>query len=1531
MTASSNALNKKSKVTTRLRLRRDFSRYRKPAEIPNLIKIQWQSYQRYLQELVAPEKREDIGLQAVFKSVFPIRDYNGTASLEFVSYGFGEPKYDTRECAERGMTWAAPLKVTVQLVLWDVGSDNTKQIRDIKEQEVYFGEIPLMTQHGTFIVNGTERVIVSQLHRSPGVFFDHDRGKSHSSGKLLYSARIIPYRGSWLDFEFDVKDVLHVRIDRRRKQNASVLLRALGMGSEEILLKFYKLDQITVRPDGSIVKRFFPDQLEGQKSYKEIVAKGGKPVVKQGQKFNRASIRRIQENAIEFIDVDPDTINTMVSARTLILATENIHHPVTKKLLVEEGRILIGWNEINRVLPESLRELDDAKLRDMFSKFEIILAAGEAFRPVEYDSKGKVKNEGTLAALKKVGITEFDVLYTRDNHIGDALLKTLTSDGLEPEREDLVGHFSGRPHKEALIEIYKRLRPGDPPRIETAETNFNNLFFNPERYDLSAVGRLKMNYKLHFRSKNLPQSQKNAPKIGKKKDEVSGTHVTEGGTLATEDIIETIRYLLELRSANDPVTYSIDDIDHLGNRRVRSVGELVENQFRIGLVRMERAIKERMSIQDIETLMPQDLINYKPVSAVIKEFFGSNQLSQFMDQNNPLSEITHKRRLSALGPGGLQRERAGFEVRDVHPTHYGRVCPIETPEGPNIGLISSLATYARVNEYGFVETPYRVVESGVVTDRVQYLSAMEEAREVIAQANAQTDEGGKFIEQYVTARKANEFVLVPIEEVTLMDVSPSQLVSAAAALIPFLENDDANRALMGSNMQRQAVPLLKTAAPFVGTGMEKVVARDSGATIVARRDGVVESVDATRIVLKADKPGADPLDTGVDIYNLTKYRRSNQNTCINQRPIVRPGDTVRENEVIADGQSTEMGELALGQNVLVAFMPWNGYNYEDSILINERIVRDDVFTSIHIEEFECIARDTKLGNEEITRDIPNVGEEALKNLDESGIIRIGAEVRPGDILVGKITPKSETQLSPEEKLLRAIFGEKAGEVRDTSLRCPPGVEGTVIGAHVFSRRGAGKDERMLEIEKAEIARLEQDQRDEIRILRESALKQLVGLLDGKPTTARLSDEGRKQLIAKGDLITRDVLESIPFEYLRDIQVGDETIHGELNRIVVGTGQLINNKRAAIAAKIKRLKKGDELPPGVIKLVKVFVAVKRRLSVGDKMAGRHGNKGVLSRIVPEEDMPYLPDGTPVDMVLNPLGVPSRMNVGQILETHIGWACYGIGRKLREIIEQITDPGVSVRSIVQAGTVTKDLAPDAAKAKVFLKGALQDESHIKFVDSLDDLEVLEYAQRQIKGMHIAAPVFEAPNEQRIRDLLKLAELPEVGQTMLYDGKTGQAFTEKVTVGVMYMLKLHHLVDEKIHARSIGPYSLVTQQPLGGKAQFGGQRLGEMEVWALEAYGAAYSLQEFLTVKSDDVAGRTRMYEAIVKGEHVLEPGLPESFNVMCKELMSLGLDVELVERTDATAERTVEDATPTSPALPTLPVVPAVPSSGESPLV
>jgi DNA-directed RNA polymerase subunit beta len=1365
-----------AQLANNVRLRRSFGNIKKIVDIPNLIDIQQRSYDDFLQRDVLPESRVDVGLQGVFKSVFPIKDFNETASLEFVSYTLGEPKYDVDECHQRGMTYAAPLKVTIQLVIWDVDPETgARSIKNVKEQEVYFGEIPLMTKNGTFMVNGTERVIVSQLHRSPGVFFDHDKGKTHASGRLLYSGRIIPYRGSWIDFEFDARDILYVRIDRRRKFHATVLLRALGMTGEDLLNYYYKTD--TIQFEGrKAAKVFKPDQLAGVRASRDVRhPESNEIIVKEGRKFTKAVIRQME--------------------------TANVSQvPITLEEVV--GRV-------------AAHDVADSKTG------EVLLECNQEITQERYD------------LLRERGINSIEVLFIDDLHVGPSLRATLLQDKITSPDE-------------AMLEIYRRLRPGDPPTQETATAFFHNLFFNPDRYDLSKVGRLKLNHKLKL---NVPLEQ---------------------GTLRREDILEVVRYLMELKNGNGQV----DDIDHLGNRRVRAVGELVENQYRIGLVRMERAIKERMSLQDIETLMPQELINYKPVSAVIKEFFGSSQLSQFMDQTNPLSEITHKRRLSALGPGGLTRERAGFEVRDVHPTHYGRVCPIETPEGPNIGLIASLSTYARVNDYGFVETPYRQVDKGRAGDEIRYLSALEEEDLVIAQANAPLDAKGNFVRDTVSARIGGDFMQVRPDQVQYMDVSPNQLVSVAASLIPFLENDDANRALMGSNMQRQAVPLLRTDAPLVGTGMERVVARDSGVTIVARRDGVVETVDATRIVVKADKPTTDGRDAGVDIYNLVKYQRSNQNTCINQRPIVVVGDRVQAGDVIADGPSTDMGELALGRNIVVAFMPWGGYNFEDSILISERVVRDDYFTSVHIEEFECVARDTKLGPEEITRDIPNVGDEALKDLDDSGIIRIGAEVKPGDILVGKITPKGETQLSPEEKLLRAIFGEKAGEVRDTSLRVPPGVEGTTINARVFSRKGVTKDERSNQIEEEEVARLNKDQQDEVRIIKDSSLKKVKKLLVGREANVRLTDDTRRVLLQKGAAIRAEDLDEIPAQYWGDIKVGNDRTEDELSRVVDAMREQIERITTTFQEKIERLKGGDELPPGVIKMVKIFVAIKRKLQVGDKMAGRHGNKGVLSRILPEEDMPYLPDGTPVDIVLNPLGVPSRMNVGQILETHLGWAARELGRQLAE----------EIRTNGKAGI-------DSVRGK--LKELYANREDVELIEALRDEDVSRLVMKAGRGIHVASPVFDGASEDEIFDLLKKAALPPNGQMPLYDGRTGEPFEQAVTVGVMYMMKLHHLVDDKIHARSTGPYSLVTQQPLGGKAQFGGQRLGEMEVWALEAYGSAYTLQEMLTVKSDDVAGRTRMYEAIVKGENVLEPGLPESFNVMVKELQSLALDVELVE--------------------------------------
>ena len=1383
-----------SVVQKNFRIRKTYAKIPKVIEIPNLIDIQKQSYEKFLQMDVPPDERTDVGLQGVFKSVFPIKDFNETSSLEFVSYHLEKPKYDVDECHQRGMTYAAPVKVVIRLVVWDRNDeDGTQSIRDVKEQEVYFGEIPLQTFDGTFIINGTERVVVSQLHRSPGAFFDHDQGKTHSSGKLLYSARVIPYRGSWIDFEFDAKDILHVRIDRRRKLPATVLLRALGYSTEELLEEFYDTETILVGPLGTSVFYKQPtdwDLLINQKTSLDVPSPDGSEIlVRKNRKFTKGAIRRLRQAGVERIPLMLEDVLGAVSA-----------HDVVD---METGEIILECNE----------EITEVK----------------------------------LAALQERKIESVSVLFIDNIAVGPFLRKTLSVDKIESPDE-------------AVLEIYKRLRPGDPPTLETAYNLFNNLFFNPERYDLGQVGRLKLNHKF-------------------KLDEALDNTV-----LTKRDIIETVRYLIALRSGKpeilrkEPdgslaeVIVKTDDIDHLGNRRVRAVGELMENQYRIGLVRMERAIKERMSMsQEIETLMPHDLINAKPVSAVVKEYFGSSQLSQFMDQTNPLSEVTHKRRLSALGPGGLTRERAGFEVRDVHMTHYGRICPIETPEGPNIGLIASLSSYARVNAYGFIETPYRKVKDGTVfSDAPKYYSALDEEGHLIAQANAKLDSSSCLVADLVTTRRAGDFVMVRREEVDLMDVSPNQLVSVAASLIPFLENDDANRALMGSNMQRQAVPLLTAEAPLVGTGIEYLVARDSGVTTVAAHNGVVESVDAGRIVVKVD---SDDISTKPDIYSLQKFRRSNQNTCINQKPIVNDGDRVRAGQVIADGPATDMGELALGRNMIVAFMPWGGYNFEDSILISERVVKEDLYTSIHIEEFECIARDTKLGKEEITKDIPNVGEEALMNLDDSGIVRIGAEVKSGDILVGKITPKGETQLSPEEKLLRAIFGEKAGDVRDTSLRVPPGVVGTVISAKVFSRRGIEKDERAQDIEDAEIAKLEKDQNDQVKIVRNSAYRKIRDLLVGQTVASRLVDDEGQVLLDDGQLLSEECIDQVPQMYWNVIEVDPTSgVRNNVERVMEDLREEVQMLRVLFQEKINKLKKGDELPPGVIKMVKVYVAIKRKLQVGDKMAGRHGNKGVISRILPEEDMPYLADGTPVDMVLNPLGVPSRMNIGQILETHLGWAARGLGIRINRMMEEEYSP---------------------EKLKERLKVYYTGEEQHQLIEAMDEDDVRLAISKIKNGIHVASPVFDGAGEENVRHALDLAELSDSGQSILFDGRSGEPFDSEVTVGIMYVLKLHHLVDDKIHARSIGPYSLVTQQPLGGKAQFGGQRLGEMEVWAMEAYGAAYALQEFLTVKSDDVLGRTRMYEAIVKGENTLESGLPESFNVLIKELQSLALDVELIE--------------------------------------
>ncbi len=1351
--------------TGRKRVRKFFGTIKEVAEMPNLIEVQKASYDQFLLVKEPLGGRPDEGLQAVFKSVFPISDFSNSSQLEFVKYEFEPPKYDVDECRQRGMTYAAPLKVTLRLIVFDIDEETgARSVKDIKEQDVYMGDIPLMTNNGTFIVNGTERVIVSQMHRSPGVFFDHDKGKTHSSGKLLFAARIIPYRGSWLDIEFDAKDIVYARIDRRRKIPVTSLLYALGLDGEEILRTFYKHVTYKRAKEGWRVP-FDANRLKGYKAVNDLVdADTGRVVVEAGKKITVRQARQLSEKGLKALRMTDD---------------ELIGHYVAE-------------------------DLANGKTG------EIYLEAGS-----EIDEKN-------LKVLIEAGYKELPLLDIDHVNVGAYIRNTLTVDK-NMTRED------------ALFDIYRVMRPGEPPTVDTAEAMFRSLFFDSERYDLSAVGRVKMNMRLDL---DAPDTMR---------------------VLRKEDIISVIKTLVDLRDGKG----EIDDIDHLGNRRVRSVGELMENQYRIGLLRMERAIKERMSSVDIDTVMPQDLINAKPAAAAVREFFGSSQLSQFMDQTNPLSEITHKRRLSALGPGGLTRERAGFEVRDVHPTHYGRICPIETPEGPNIGLINSLATYARVNKYGFVETPYRKVKDGRVTDEVIYLSAMEEGRYTVAQANAAMDGRGRFTEDLIICRHAGDVHLVPRDKVDFMDVSPKQLVSVAAALIPFLENDDANRALMGSNMQRQAVPLVRSEAPFVGTGMEGVVARDSGASISARRTGIVDQVDATRIVVRATGE-MDPTKPGVDIYRLMKYQRSNQNTCINQRPLVKVGDHVDKGDIIADGPSTDLGELALGRNVLVAFMPWNGYNFEDSILLSERIVKDDVFTSIHIEEFEVMARDTKLGPEEITRDIPNVSEEALKNLDEAGIVYIGAEVHAGDILCGKITPKGESPMTPEEKLLRAIFGEKASDVRDTSLRVPPGVQGTVVEVRVFNRHGVEKDERALAIEREEIERLAKDRDDEQAILDRNVYGRLAELLEGRQGIA--GPKGFK----KDSKITKAVLDEYPRSQWWQFASPNDKLMTEIEAIRKQYDKSKKLLEQRFLDKVEKLQRGDELPPGVMKMVKVFVAVKRKIQPGDKMAGRHGNKGVVSKIVPAEDMPFLADGQPVDIVLNPLGVPSRMNVGQILETHLGWACAGLGLKIGQAVDLYNSKH------------------DTRPLKDILKKVYGDDETIK---SLGEDDLIELGGNLRHGVPIATPVFDGAKEADIEKMLDLAGLDHSGQVSAFDGRTGEVFDRKVTVGYIYMLKLHHLVDDKIHARSIGPYSLVTQQPLGGKAQFGGQRFGEMEVWALEAYGAAYTLQEMLTVKSDDVAGRTKVYEAIVRGDDTFEAGIPESFNVLVKEMRSLGLNVDL----------------------------------------
>jgi DNA-directed RNA polymerase subunit beta len=1386
---SMNAITKS--FTAGKRIRKSFGRIPEVAPMPNLIDVQRSSYEGFLQMNVPPDSRTQTGLQEVFKSVFPIDDFAGRGRLEFVYYELEEPKYDVEECIQRGMTYAAPLKVILRLIVWDVDEDTgARSIRDIKEQPVYMGDMPLMTDNGTFIINGTERVIVSQMHRSPGVFFDHDKGKTHSSGKYLFAARVIPYRGSWLDFEFDSKDLVYVRIDRKRKLPVTTLLYALesayteemrrareaqgetldiseirGMDAEETLNFFYG-QVVFTRTEKGWARPFEPDAFRGLKLLEPLVdAQTGEVVAEADAKLTSRAARKIAEK--------------------------------TKEVLV--GRA------------------------DLLGRFVAVDIVNEETGEV-YADAGEELAEARLAALEAAGIDRLPTLAI-DQSNGPWIRNTLAVDK-NTNRDD------------ALVDIYRVMRPGEPPTPETAETLFRGLFFDPDRYDLSAVGRVKMNMRLGLDTDDSVR------------------------VLRKEDILCTVKTMCELKDGRG----QIDDIDNLGNRRVRSVGELMENQYRVGLLRMERAIRERMGSVDIDTVMPHDLINAKPAAAAVREFFGSSQLSQFMDQTNPLSEVTHKRRLSALGPGGLTRERAGFEVRDVHPTHYGRICPIETPEGPNIGLINSLATYAKVNKYGFIETPYRLVKDGVVQDGWKYLSAMEEEKLVVAQADAPTDPNGRFEEELVSVRRQGDFRLVRPEEVTAVDVSPKQLVSVAAALIPFLENDDANRALMGSNMQRQAVPLIRADAPLVGTGMEAAVARDSGATIVARRPGVIDQIDGARIVVRATSE--DGSTKGVDIYRLRKFMRSNQSTCINQRPLVRVGDRVTEGDIIADGPSTELGELALGRNVLCAFMPWNGYNFEDSILISERIARDDVFTSIHIEEFEVMARDTKLGQEEITRDIPNVGEEALKNLDEAGIVYVGAEVNPGDILVGKVTPKGESPMTPEEKLLRAIFGEKASDVRDTSLKLPPGVTGTIVDVRVFSRRGVDKDERAMAIERAEIERLAKDRDDERAIQERSFLNRLREKLLGHKAA------GGFKGIKAGTMIDEAMLAEHVRGSWRHIGVQDDAVMAEIETLKREFDASVARLQARFDSKVEKLQRGDELPPGVMKTVKVFVAVKRKLQPGDKMAGRHGNKGVVSRVVPIEDMPFLEDGTSVDLVLNPLGVPSRMNVGQILETHLGWACASLGREVGELVEQYRRTGAARQELLDT------------LQEIYGEAVFRDE-----IAQMNDEQLVELCENLRKGIPIATPVFDGARMADIEGMLTRAGLDTSGQVVLTDGRTGEPFERRVTVGYIYMLKLHHLVDDKIHARSIGPYSLVTQQPLGGKAQFGGQRFGEMEVWALEAYGAAYTLQEMLTVKSDDVSGRTKVYEAIVREQDTFEAGIPESFNVLVKELKSLGLNVDL----------------------------------------
>ena len=1351
--------------TEKKRIRKDFGEKPSILDVPYLLSTQIDSYRKFLQEGKSEEARDDIGLHAAFKTVFPIVSYSGNASLEYVSYRLGEPVFDVKECQLRGLTYAAPLRVKVRLVIYDKEASGTpKPVKEFREQEVYLGEMPLMTDNGTFVINGTERVIVSQLHRSPGVFFDHDKGKSHSSGKLLFSARIIPYRGSWLDFEFDAKDCVFARIDRRRKLPVSIILRALEMTNEQMLQTFFEMNEFTLGSD-EIKMALVAKRLRGETAQFDIkVAR--KVIVEEGRRITAKHVRDLEKAGIEEL---------------VVPSTYLVGH-------------VLGHDIIDQDTGEILANANDELTEELIGK------------------------------LVDAGVTAIQTLYVNDLDRGPYISNTLR---IDPSQTRL----------DALVEIYRMMRPGEPPTKEAAENLFQNLFFNADRYDLSAVGRMKFNRRVM-------------------RDQITGA-----GVLSPDDILDVLRVLIDIRNGNG----SVDDIDHLGNRRIRSVGEMAENAFRIGLVRVERAVKERLTQAEAEGLMPQEMINAKPVAAAVKEFFGSSQLSQFMDQNNPLSEVTHKRRVSALGPGGLTRERAGFEVRDVHPTHYGRVCPIETPEGPNIGLINSLAVYARTNEYGFLETPYRKVENGGVTDEIEYLSAIEESQFVIAQANALVDAKGQFTDELISVRHRNEFTLAAPDAIEYMDVSPKQIVSVAASLIPFLEHDDANRALMGSNMQRQAVPTLRADTPMVGTGMERAVAVDSGVTVVARRGGIVDSVDASRIVVKVNDDETIATEPGVDIYNLTKYTRSNQNTCINQRPLVKIGDQIARGDVLADGPSTNLGELALGQNLLVAFMPWNGYNFEDSILISERVVQEDRFTTIHIEELTCVARDTKLGSEEVTSDIPNVGDSALAKLDEAGIAYIGAEVGAGDILVGKVTPKGETQLTPEEKLLRAIFGEKASDVKDSSLRVPPGMDGTVIDVRVFTRDGVEKDSRALSIERSELESVRKDLDDQLRILEGDIFERVEKLLLGKQAT------GGPGGLKSGDKITKSYLDGLdPMKWF-EIGLKNDEANAQLERTLERLKQQREDFDARFEGKKSKITVGDDLAPGVLKMVKVYLAVKRRIQPGDKMAGRHGNKGVISTIVPVEDMPYLDDGTPVDIVLNPLGVPSRMNVGQVLETHLGWAAKGVGARIQRMLK--------------AQAAIQDLRGFLHEVYNTTGGRSEE------LDTFSDAEIMELASNLSNGVPMATPVFDGAAETQIKKMLQLAELPETGQAELRDGRTGDQFLRPVTVGYMYMLKLNHLVDDKMHARSTGPYSLVTQQPLGGKAQFGGQRFGEMEVWALEAYGASYTLQEMLTVKSDDVQGRTKMYKNIVDGTHQMQAGMPESFNVLVKEIRSLGINIEL----------------------------------------